>query len=134
MESPEKRNEKLAASIELLKKKIRGIDRDREPERLRGLKKKLRRLQRKQVRSITRTLEETLQNLEARREMIARLQDALRQKGKGAGDPHMHSLSKKLKTVNRQLRRYKRLQEKAKRAQAKAAAAGKAAGTPGSQE
>lgn len=137
------RLKKLKESILILREKylkLREKKDEKSQKTARQVHKLWKRAERKHRNAIPLSFDEKFKVTEKLSEMVNKKVEVLKKQGKKFGDPHMHSLSKKLKTLNKRLKKFKRIQEKqkaieekkAKKAAAAAAGSQPAAETPAS--
>jgi hypothetical protein len=104
--------EKLKASMEILKKRVAKASASKSQKKeqvLRALRKSLKRVQRKQSRARTFTTEQQVQKVQKLQEALNKRADELKKQGKKAGDPYVRSISKKTKTLSRRLKALQQL-------------------------
>lgn len=78
----------------------------------RRVRKKLKRLQRRYAILKPVTVEERLARMKKNVEILTGKLEALKKKGKKAGDPYFNSLSGKIKSLNRKIKKYTKIIEK----------------------
>ena len=112
---PAEKRTALKAAVLELKKKSKDPRSDTE---LRRARRKLKRFQRKAARKVILTVPEQITRAKKILDMLnVRLDVLTKTAKKTSEDPHVHSLRKKSKSLNKRLKQLGRLQEKAKKAE-----------------